>query len=117
MNERTVKGKVIEWAQRDVLILEAAEKQLGILMSDGRIMFQNAGSTSLNEYNADMVASELYTINKIYKLKYEYGNISDIFNKNHYIVLWERPEEVIELTLDEIAKQFKCKISQLKIKL
>lgn len=101
-------GMVVEYAD--------GERRLVIDFMGELILISNEGFYSLHAYREDLTCyfHEL-VINKVFIVSP--GNLIDMLSEeNPYVQIWERPNPVTEVTMEEIAKKFNISIEQLKIK-
>jgi len=75
------------------------------------IDLDNCDLLLFNSYSSNYDIMRVYNIDKN-KFK---GSLSEVFNEECLILLWERKEE-IELTLEDIAKKFGIEVEQIRIK-
>lgn len=101
-------GMVVEYAN--------GERRLVTDFMGELILISNEGVYSLYAYREDLTCyfHEL-VINKVFIVSP--GALMDMLSeKNPCVQIWERPNPVTELTLDEIAEKFGIDVKQLKIK-
>lgn len=99
-------GMVVEYANGDRRLVTEIEGILFLISEDG---FQ-----PLEDYNEDLtIDNEDININKIGFLKLK-SNLRNMLRNVDFI--WERPNPVVEVTFEEIAKKFGISVEQLRIK-
>ncbi len=101
----TLKEQVLEWAKKDILILNTKENSTHIIiMSDGRLISIDSGGTNFDFYTDELehTQSKLLSIMKIFKLNYKYRDVDNLIksmrNTSKLTPVWERkkPKYTIE---------------------
>ena len=102
-------GHLVELSDGDLMIV--------IINSDFRsLKSSNDEWMNLNSLDKNMIDQDdgTCTIEKVYKTNHQMNLLS--FNPDDYELIWSREEEIIELTIDEIAEKYGKEPSQIKIK-
>lgn len=105
-------GLFVETANKNIFIV--IEDEIGLLLSSTDFWI------GISKYDSNLInsTSNENTINKIIKPRLGYSMktyMTDLAAVS-YNVIWERPKEIVELTMDEIADKFGISVEQLKIK-
>lgn len=101
-------GMVIEYVN--------GERRLVVDLMGDFMLISNEGSYPLSSYREDLTCLfyEL-TINKVFIVSR--GHLAYMLSeRNTRVKIWERPNPVTEVTLQEVAEKFNIDIKQLKIK-
>lgn len=114
---------ILEWSDftteftkadlKDGMIVECANGKRYLALGDKLI--NGSGFLEIKDYNSDLksdINPHKWNINKVYKV--DACHINGIFNNNNLTLIWERKEEPVEMTLEEVCKALGKEIKIIK---
>lgn len=103
-------GMVIEYKNGDLRMVTSVNNKLYFITNDRYACGQNYC------YDLSHISDKSLDICKVYKHKENTTmTFESFFNKEYLELIWERKLPKVDITKEEIAKKFGCKVEQLNI--